>query len=119
MNWGLSEGNIAKIRAILARHPEVEKAVLYGSRAKGNYRHGSDIDLTLFGEGLDWRKCATIAAELDDSSIPYRVDLSVFALLSHVGLREHIERVGVVLFDRDVWDAEQTAARAARKGAEG
>jgi predicted nucleotidyltransferase len=52
MKSGLPETTIAKIRAVLARFPEVEKAILYGSRAKGNFKTGSDIDLTLCGEAL-------------------------------------------------------------------
>ncbi|UZK04729.1 nucleotidyltransferase domain-containing protein [Venatoribacter cucullus] len=50
MNWGLSEREIALLRAALAAHPNVQRAVLYGSRAMGNYRTGSDIDLTLEGD---------------------------------------------------------------------
>jgi predicted nucleotidyltransferase len=50
--FGLSEATIQKICAVLARYPQVEKAVLYGSRATGNYRNGSDIDLALFGDDI-------------------------------------------------------------------
>ena len=49
MKYGLKESVIQQISAILARHPQVNQAILYGSRAKGNYKHGSDIDLTLRG----------------------------------------------------------------------
>ncbi len=49
VNHGLTDGTVAQIRDALARFPEVEKAILYGSRAKGNYKPGSDIDLTLLG----------------------------------------------------------------------
>jgi predicted nucleotidyltransferase len=52
MPYGLSEGTLARIRGVLASHAEVERAVLYGSRAQGNYRDGSDIDLCLMGESL-------------------------------------------------------------------
>ncbi len=100
MSHGLSEATVAKIHGVFARFPEVEKAVLYGSRAKGNFKPGSDIDLTLFGEGLDWRKCATIADELDELLLPYGIDLSVFEKLGHAGLQAHIERVGVVFYER-------------------
>ncbi|MBS3936197.1 MAG: nucleotidyltransferase domain-containing protein, partial [Sulfuritalea sp.] len=80
--------------------PAVEKAVIYGSRAKGNHRPGSDIDLTLFGAGLDLDMLGQIAARLDESPIPYRVDLSLFSQIDHAGLREHIERVGRVFYER-------------------
>lgn len=100
MNYGLPERTVAQICEVLAQHPEVDRAVLYGSRAKGNYKPGSDIDLTLFGAALTPRLCATIAEELDDLLLPYSIDLSVFAALNHPDLQAHIQRVGVVFFER-------------------
>jgi len=117
MNWGLDDKTLSRVRRILATFPEVDRAVLYGSRAMGTNRPGSDIDLTLHGERLDWKLCAEIASMFEASSIPYRVDVSVWHRLTHEDLKDHIRRRGVVLFDRDVWDAEQAAARAAQKGA--
>lgn len=99
--FGLPDKTITTIRQILAEFPVVEKAILYGSRAKGNCRHGSDIDLTLVGDRLDINTLGRIADMLDDSPIPYQVDLSIFDQLKHTGLREHIERVGVVFYERD------------------
>jgi len=52
MKYGLSDKTIKQIEAVLSNFSEVEKAVLYGSRAKGNFKQGSDIDLTLYGKGL-------------------------------------------------------------------
>lgn len=105
MSWGLPDGVADRIRGVFARFPQVDRAVLYGSRAKGTFRPGSDIDLTLWGEGLDWRQCSRIAAEVDELLLPWEVDLSVFAELTHAGLREHIERVGVVFYLRREPDA--------------
>ena len=98
MKYGLTEAVIGKICAVFARFPAVEKAVLYGSRAKGNFKPGSDIDLTLHGEELTSDLRASIASELDDLLLPYTIDLSVFKELNHTPLREHIERVGVVFY---------------------
>ncbi|SRR6266568_5919992 len=112
---GLPDKTEAIIRQILADFPAVEKAVLYGSRAKGNYRHGSDIDLTLFGDQLDFDSLLKIASRLDESQIPYQVDLSLWKQLDHAGLREHIERVGVVFYQRD---GEKADSRGDAKGAE-
>lgn len=97
MNHGLSDSTVAKIRGVLARFPAIDKAVLYGSRAKGNYRPGSDIDLTLPGAMLTPR---LLADALDELLLPYSIDLSLFEQLNHADLREHIERVGVVLYQR-------------------
>ena len=73
---------------------------MYGSRAKGNFKIGSDIDLTLSGEALTSDLCSTIESALDDLLLPYTIDLSVFNELNHAELREHIERVGVVFYQR-------------------
>ena len=98
--FGLSKGTINKINQVFACFPEVEQATIYGSRAKGNYRPGSDIDVTLFGANLDQRQCADIADQLDDLLLPYMIDLSVFHLLDHEELKEHINRVGKVFYQK-------------------
>jgi uncharacterized protein len=100
MNSGLTEEAVAQIRAVLFKHPEVEKAILYGSRAKGNYRPGSDIDLTLLGNHLTQKIVAGIQSELDEGLLPYRFDLSVFSQITHPDLLEHIQRVGVVFYEK-------------------
>jgi len=98
--FGLPQAAVDKMRAVFARHPQVEKAVLYGSRAKGNYKNGSDIDLTLYGDGLNLVILLKILDELDDLLLPWMIDLSIFSTLDHAGLREHIERVGVIFYQR-------------------
>jgi uncharacterized protein len=100
MNHGLSEPAVERIRGVLAHFPEVEKAIIYGSRAKGTHRPGSDIDLTLYGSGLGQTQLARIDEELDDLLLPYQMDLPLFASLTHPALLDHIRRVGVVLYER-------------------
>jgi predicted nucleotidyltransferase len=99
--FGLPDKTTAIVRQILADFPAVERAILYGSRAIGNDKPGSDIDLTLFGDQLNLRILGQIAARLEESPIPYQVDLSIWSQLNHAGLREHIERVGVIFYQRD------------------
>lgn len=103
--FGLSPRVINEIHGILAQHPHVQRAIIYGSRAKGNYKPGSDIDLTLFGSELDYRLMLSIAGALDDSDIPYTVDLSIFAEIENPALRDHIERVGQVFYEREMHPA--------------
>jgi len=100
--FGLSASVIGKIHGVLAQHPLVRKAVIYGSRAKGNYKPGSDIDLSLFaaeGQEISHRELASILDEIDDLLLPYTMDLSAFEQLNHDKLREHIERVGQVFYE--------------------
>jgi len=96
---GLKESVIKSIREVLAGFPRVEKAVLYGSRAKGTARKYSDIDLTLSGSGLSYDDLVRLENNLDDLLLPYNIDLSLLSRIESENLREHIERVGVVLFE--------------------
>jgi len=100
MNHGLSDATVKKIRDVLAGFPEVEKAVLYGSRAKGTFKPGSDIDLTLCGVELSFRLLARIDAALDDLLLPYEIDLSRLTELSNPSLIDHIQRVGLPIYER-------------------
>jgi uncharacterized protein len=98
LDFGLKETTIEKIQSVLARYPEIEKAVLYGSRAKGNYRNGSDIDLTLMGDGLTHNQLLRIEMEIDDLLLPYKMDLSLYRQIENPDLLEHINRVGVTFY---------------------
>jgi len=100
MQYGLNEETIERICSVLARHPSVEKAALYGSRAKGTFKPGSDIDLSLHGATITLSEMGDIDSELDDLLLPYTFDLLIFDTLDHVNLREHIERVGKIFYER-------------------
>jgi len=102
MKYGLNESTIEKIQHVFETFPEIDKVVLYGSRAKGNYRTGSDIDLTLFGAELNQQSCSAIAEALDDLLLPYSIDLSIFDQLKYPALEAHIERVGKIFYQRKV-----------------
>jgi uncharacterized protein len=102
VKFGLSEATIKKIQTVLARYPQVETAVLYGSRAKGNYKPGSDIDLTLYGgEELALTVLLRIMSEIDDLLLPYSVDLSIFHTINDPDLIDHIKCVGVPFYERE------------------
>ena len=99
--YGLSAETLAQIRAVLGRHPEVDRAVLYGSRAVGNHQPGSDIDLVLQGgHDLTERVLYDILNELDDLPLPYSFDVAIHAEITHEALLDHIRRWGAVLYER-------------------
>jgi predicted nucleotidyltransferase len=98
--FGLSETAIAKIQQVMAAHPEVEQAILYGSRAMGCHRPASDIDLTLVGPGITPGCLSKIDSDLDDLLLPWVIDLSCLSELTHPPLLDHIQRVGQVLYRR-------------------
>jgi predicted nucleotidyltransferase len=99
--FGLPLAAVEKIRRTFASHPEVERSVLYGSRAKGSYKNGSDIDLTMYGDDLNHSLLLKILDELDELLLPWMIDLSIFRQIDNASLREHIERVGVVFYERE------------------
>lgn len=98
---GLPPKALEAILQVLAAHPQVEQAILYGSRAMGNFEAASDIDLTLTGAGLTPACLAQIEADLDDLLLPWMIDLSAWASINHPPLLDHIQRLGVVLFERN------------------
>ena len=101
LRFGLKENTIDRINAVFSQYPDIEKVVLYGSRAKGNYREGSDIDLTLMGGALSHTQLNRIETQIDDLLLPYTVDLSLFESIDNTNLIDHIRRVGVVFYERN------------------
>lgn len=101
MKFGLPTHTVEIINAVFAQFPAVEKAILYGSRAKGTYRPGSDIDLVLLGSTLDLKTLFRIETELDDLLLPYTIDLSIFEHIDNPNLVDHIKRVGKVFYQRE------------------
>jgi len=99
MKYGLDESTIEKICQVFTRYPAIRQAVLYGSRAKGNYKNGSDIDIVLESDDtLTLDVLRRISGDIDDLMLPYSVDLSVLSFINNPDLLDHIRRVGVVLY---------------------
>lgn len=97
-NSGLSEKDIKAIRSCLKNFKEIEQVILYGSRAKGNYRNGSDIDLSLIGPTLEPSILLKLGNDLDDLMLPYSFDISIYSKIENPDFKEHIDRVGVLFF---------------------
>jgi predicted nucleotidyltransferase len=101
MRYGLPEKTLSTLNSIFDKYPGIQQVILYGSRAKGTYRNGSDIDLTLITDAdFGYTDLLRIAGDFNDSDMPYLVDVSIYHRLSNSGLKEHIDRVGKVLFRR-------------------
>ena len=98
MEFGLNNQEIKILRDVLASVPEVEEAIIYGSRARGTNKVASDIDITLNGSNLTYLQLALLDAKIDDLYLPYFVDLSLFSMLRNEDLIESIEREGKVLY---------------------
>lgn len=100
LQYGLKKETLKKIKEVFARYEQVAEVVIYGSRAKGNYKPGSDIDLTLKGRDLDLKIMNRISLDLDDLLLPYTFDLSIFNHISNPKFLDHIKRIGQVFYCR-------------------
>jgi predicted nucleotidyltransferase len=98
MCGGLPESAVAKLRAIFSDYTEIDRVVLYGSRALGSCRTGSDIDLTIETETMGLSELLTIESRIDDLLLPWKVDLSLRHKIDNPELVAHIDCVGVIFY---------------------
>ncbi|MEQ1665428.1 MAG: nucleotidyltransferase domain-containing protein [Bdellovibrionales bacterium] len=96
---GLPQEVQIKLNSVFKKYPKIEKVVLYGSRAKGNYKKASDIDLTAIGAQMSLSEFFKLQNEIDDLLLPYKVDLSLFHDLDNENLIDHIKRIGLVFYE--------------------
>lgn len=99
--FGLSEKCMNDLVVILASIPAIEEAVIYGSRARGDYKPASDIDLTLKGQNLSYKDVALLDDKLYYSYLPYYFDTSIFSTLTNKELIANIKREGKVLYKQN------------------
>ena len=95
--FGINQNTINELKTIFNRYVSIEEVIIYGSRAKGNYREGSDIDLTIKGN-IEKNDLLKIIDDIEESYIPYLFDISIYNQLSSESLKEHINRVGKVFY---------------------
>ena len=101
--YGLPPKTIKDIKDIFNRVERIQKVILYGSRAKGNYRNGSDIDITLIGKNLTLKNSVYPLMDLlEELYLPYSFDISIYNHIKNDNLIEHINRVGKVFYTRDI-----------------
>jgi len=98
--FGLSPATLEKLNSVFAQHGAIDSVLIYGSRAKGNFRAGSDIDLTIKGDEIPFAEFMQIEDQIDDLMLPYTVDLSQYRQLENTDLVAHIDRVGVVIYSK-------------------
>ncbi|MGE4465890.1 nucleotidyltransferase domain-containing protein [Sphaerochaeta sp.] len=98
--FGLKPEVLQQLEAVFQAYKSIESVVLYGSRAKGTYHAGSDIDITIKGDHITDSLLGKIEEEIDDLLLPYSFDISSWQQIDNPALREHIERVGVVIYQR-------------------
>lgn len=99
--YGLSDKEFDEMTAIFSKCKNLEKVILYGSRAKGNYKKFSDVDITLEGVNLTLADLFQIQDLLYESDLPYMYDVSIFSKITNPDLIDHIKRRGIVIWERE------------------
>lgn len=96
---GLKKSDLKNIVKVLEKFDTIREAVLFGSRAKGNYHHGSDVDIALKGD-IDFRTLTRVSYLLNQESLmPYKFDIINYSRTQHKDLKEHIDRVGISIYN--------------------
>ena len=99
MKFGLSDTVIEELQEVFRRHTNIKKVLIFGSRSKGTYRAGSDIDLAVIGDGIDYDQLLSILCEIDDLEFLYSVDLLDYNKKRGTPIGDHIDRVGQVFYE--------------------
>ena len=99
--FGLKESDIFQICSTLAIHNDVDEAILFGSRAKGTYKKGSDVDIALKGASINLSTVNSISFTLNEESLmPYKFDILNYQTIQNQELLHHIERVGICFYKK-------------------
>ena len=98
MKFGLSKQTIEKINSVWNAFPEIKEVIIYGSRAKNNYRDGSDIDLTIKGKNISYDQILKIKTKIERLNTPYFFDISNYHQIKNLELKTHINTFGKVFY---------------------
>lgn len=102
MKFGLKGETIAKIISVFEKYSEVDEVIIDGSRVKGTFRTGSDIDVTLKGKHLNDKILSKVYWDIYDLNTPYWVDISILDKLNSTALEEHTNRVRKVFYSNQL-----------------
>jgi len=98
--FGITEKSFDQLLIAIACFPEIESAIIFGSRAKGNYKQGSDIDVAICGEKCTPLTAINLSSKLNEqSTIPYKVDVVDYNSIFETDLKDHIDRVGITFYN--------------------
>ncbi len=101
LEYGIQTEKWANIIDVFTRIPSVEKVILYGSRAMGNFKNGSDIDLAISGNSFNLQLLRDLMNNLDDLLLPYTFDITIYNDISNTDLKLHIDRIGKIIYQKN------------------
>lgn len=98
--FGLRLSDLEDIIKTLKQFDNINEAIIFGSRAKGNYKHGSDVDIAIKGD-IDFKTVTHLSYLLNEESLmPYKFDIVNYAGIHHHDLKEHIDRIGISIYHK-------------------
>jgi predicted nucleotidyltransferase len=99
--FGLLDSDLEKIVSVLSNHAKVERAYIFGSRAKGNFKNESDVDLALKGDEMDFDTVSQVSFLLnEETNMPYKFDILNYHSIKEPDLVKHIDLVGIEVYQR-------------------
>lgn len=99
--FGLSTEHIIQIQTIFQKHPEIELAFIFGSRAMNSYKPASDVDIAIKGEQINRQTILEVSRQLNEETLmPYNFDIVNYHTIQNKELIVHIDKVGVLLFEK-------------------
>ena len=98
--YGLSDTVITDICSVFRSFPNIDKVLIFGSRAKGTYSEGSDIDLAAVGENITFNQLMDINIQIEDLGLLYKVDVVDYNKNVGTPIGEHIDRVGLLIYEK-------------------
>ncbi len=99
--FGLSNEVIIDICGVFKKHSNIQKVLIFGSRAKGNYSEGSDIDLAAVGDDISFNQLMDINIQIEDLGLLYKVDVIDYNKKIGTPIGEHINRVGLLFYEKN------------------
>jgi uncharacterized protein len=101
-DYGLTSKEISAMRKVFSNYPQIDEVLIYGSRAMGNFKPASDIDLTLKGKGINLDLQTEIEFDLDDLMLPYKFDVTIYDRISNPAFLDHIQSVGKEIYKKEI-----------------
>ena len=102
-SFGLLTSDLNFLIQLFQKFPSIQEVHIFGSRAKGNFKNGSDVDLSIKGELVTFEEMNQLDDELNElSNLPYKFDLVQYEKIESLELKKHIDRIGKVIFKRNI-----------------
>ncbi|MGL5086334.1 MAG: nucleotidyltransferase domain-containing protein [Clostridium sp.] len=101
--FGLLDRDIEYIKKALKKFEEIEQAVIFGSRAMGNYKKGADIDIAIIGKDVTKKTIFELDDYLNEEyPLPYFFDILKYESISNEKLKKHIDTKGLILYSKNI-----------------